>query len=424
MNATAATTTATGQPSAGQEWRAHGGIVLAGTLGIGLLTIPPVTLGLFIGPLQSEFGWSRAEISLGMTVFALITTPLAPVAGALADRFGSRRIAVPGVALNGMALALFALLTGLLWQYLLFWVIYAFTQLMIRTTIWNRAASAAFVTSRGLALAVMMGGIPLSQAVSPILANWLIGDFGWRAAYAALGLGWGGVALVVAFVLFREPRDAPRSAKDLAPPPAVAGGLTFRAAMRDPRIIRLALAILLQGAMSTALSVHLIPLLTESGLTRTGATGVIALMGGAALVGQLTTGWLADKVSSTLLPVACFMLPIIPYVLLLEASGSVMLLSLAVLLLGYAASATVTIMTYLTSRYAGIRSFGSIYGVMSSCMGLGAGLGPLIAGTIFDRTGTYDGFLMTAATLAVISTLLVFRLGAYPDFSARTAKGE
>jgi predicted MFS family arabinose efflux permease len=372
-------------------------------------------------PLQLDFGWRRALISLGMTVFALFSTPLAPFAGALADCFGSRRIAVPGVLVNGLALAAFGLLTGLFWHYLLAWVVFSFSQLLIRTAIWNRAASAAFTASRGLALAVMMGGIPLAQTLAPVAAAWLIGGYGWRNAFFGLGLGWGGVVLVVAILLFREPRMRPATTSGESTAQPASAGLTFREAMRDPRILRIALAILMQGGMATALSIHLVPLLTESGLSRSGAAGIIALMGAAALTGQLVTGWLADRISSTILPVTCFALPIAAYLLLLKGGGSVATLSLAVLIAGYASSATVTIITYLTSRYAGVRSFGSIYGVMSSCMGLGAGLGPLIAGSIFDRTGSYDGFLMTGMALAAIAALLVLRLGPYPVFAPKTA---
>jgi predicted MFS family arabinose efflux permease len=267
----------------------------------------------------------------------------------------------------------------------------------------------------------MMGGIPFAQTVAPVAAAWLIGDYGWRNAFFALGLGWGGIVLLVAILLFREPHGRPAKPTGDSAPPAAIAGLTFRKAMRDPRILRIALAILMQGGMATALSIHLVPLLTESGLTRGGAASIIALMGAAALTGQLVTGWLADRISSTILPVACFALPIAAYLLLLKGGGSVAALSLAVLLAGYASSATVTITTYLTSRYAGVRSFGSIYGVMSSCMGLGAGLGPLIAGGIYDRTGSYDSFLLTGMALAAIAALLVFRLGPYPIFAPKDA---
>lgn len=410
----------TPERTAAQEWRAHWGLIFAGMLGMFMLSIPAVTLGLFMEPLEAAFGWSRAEISFGMTVFAFITTPLAPFAGALADRHGSRRVVLPGIALNGLALAAFALLTGFFWLYLMAWVFYALTQLLIRTTVWNRAASATFHASRGLALAVMMGGIPLAQMVAPVAAEWLIGDFGWRAAYAAFGLGWGGITLLAAYLLFHEDRKQsalPEGTARTEPQPQ-AGGLSLGEALRDVRIWRIAMAILLQSVLATAISIHIFPILTEAGLSRTAAATMVGLLGLAALGGQLLTGFLADRVSSTLLPVSCFILPGIAFFLLMQGGQSILLLAFGVVLVGYAASANVAITTYLTSRYVGVRHFGKIYGIISSCMGLGAGVGPLIAGRVFDLTGNYDMFLTGGIVLAAINAVLVFRLGPYPDFTS------
>ena len=409
--------------TAAQEWRDHWGLVFAGMLGIGFIAVPATTLGLFMEPLQATFGWSRYDISLGMTVFALVSTPLAPFAGALADRYGSRRVALPGLVLNMLALAAFSLLTGRFWQYLLAWIAYSLTQLLVRTIIWNRAASAAFTVSRGLALAVMMAGIPIAQTVAPMLAQWLIRDLGWRGAYAGLAFGWGGIALVAALILFHEPggRRAAATAAGRAPEPQPAsqlGGLSFGEALRDWRVIRLGLAIFLQSAMATALSIHLFPLLTGEGLTRSAAAGIVALLGFAALAGQLVTGWFADRVTSTLLPIGCFALPALAYLLLLQGGGSTTVLSLAVLVGGFATSACITITTYLTTRYAGVRNFGKIYGLISSAMGLGSGLGPLLAGRIFDQTGSYAPFLVVGLAAAVIAAALVARLGAYPVFAS------
>lgn len=407
------------QRTAAQEWQAHWGLVFSGVLGLGLIALPATTLGLFMEPLQQDFGWSRTRISFGMTLFAVITTPLAPFAGALADRYGSRKIALPGLALNGLALASFALLTGLVWHYMLAWVFYSLTQLLIRTTVWNRAASVAFSASRGLALAVMMGGIPLAQTIAPVIVLWLMNGHGWRAAFAAMGLGWGGLALITAVFLFRETRA------QASPAAAVRGeaaqrflvrGLTFGQAVRDTRIQRIALAILAQSAMAAALSIHMFPLLTQTGVARADAAGIVATLGIAALAGQLVTGWLADRVQSTMLPVTCFGLPAIAYLLLLQGQGTGVLLMCGVLCAGYASSACVTITTYLVSRYGGVSHFGKIYGLISSCMGLGAGVGPLIAGRIFDQTGSYTGFLLLGMGLAVTAGLAVFRLGPYPDY--------
>jgi MFS family permease len=86
------------------------------------------------------------------------------------------------------------------------------------------------------------------------------------------------------------------------------------------------------------------------------------------------------------------------------------------MLVGYASGGAVNITTYLTSRYVGLLNFGKIYGVISSCMRVGSGVGPLIAGKIFDSTQSYDNFLFFGIAAACIAALSVLGLGNYPNF--------
>lgn len=404
--------------TAAEEWRTHWGLVFSGMIGMGFVAIPAATLGLFMEPLEREFGWDRASISLGLTVLALTAAPLSPFAGALADRFGSRQMIVPGLALNALAFAAFALLTPLYWQYLATWLVFAFALLLIRTPVWTRAASSAFTASRGLAIALMMVGMPIAQVFAPLIANQVIGAYGWRTAYAALALGWGGVACLLALLLFHEPA-APAGTDGRT---AAASGLSFGAALRDRRLQRLVVAILVQTAIVAAVTVHLFPLLTEAGLSRSEAAVIVATMGVAAVSGQLATGWLADRVTGTLLPVACFLLPALAYTLLLNHDGTRWLLVTGVVLVGVSGSACMTITTYLTSRYGEVAHFGKVFGLMAAGMAIGGGIGPLLAGWIHDRTGSYDGFLLLGVALAAVAGLAVFRLGPYPRFDSDAAK--
>ena len=76
--------------SAAQEWRRSWTVVLAGALGFALSSVTTYSLGPFIAPLEAEFGWSRAEIASGMTLYAILGIVLAPLAGAVIDRLGAR----------------------------------------------------------------------------------------------------------------------------------------------------------------------------------------------------------------------------------------------------------------------------------------------------------------------------------------------
>ena len=410
-----------GQKTALEEWKANWPLVLACMLAVTWVTAPSSSLGLFMEPLQKEFGWGRGQISYGPAIYSMISIVLVPFYGALVDKFGTRTIGLPGLALNGLAFAAFGLLTGSITVWLAAWVVYTLTQLMIGTFVWNGAISATFAKSRGLAIGVVMGGTAVGQIVTPLVSRWLIDAYGWRMAYAYLGIGWAGLALLVCLLFFHDPRarrkgESSAAQQDRQGPPQ--GGLTFSQAIRTPRFLRLALAILLQSTLATGLVLHLVPLLSHSGISRAEAASIAAAPGVMALAGQWVTGWLADRTTTTLLPVSCFLWTGLGYLLLRQGGGSELVLWLGALSAGYALGATINITTYLTSRYVGVLHFGKIYGVISSAMRVGAGLGPVIAGTIFDRTGSYDSYLLLGMGASCVAALSVFALGSYPTFTA------
>jgi len=402
-----------------QEWRVYGLMVLSAMAGVSLGTIPTATLGLFMDPLNREFGWSRTEISLGLTIFALVGLPLAPLGGMLVDKFGARRIAVPGLALSALIFASFSLLAGSYVQWLFTWVLYTFAALGTRTLVWNTAISTVFTISRGLAIAVLLCGIAIASSLAPIVAHGLIEGWGWRGGYIGLGLGWGGMALLLVLLFFHDRRQSTKPAVGAAPQSATAtrpGGLTVKEALRTPRLYRIGFAIFLQSTLGAAIMVHLVPLLTAEGLSRTEAAGMAALIGLGSLVGKLATGWMIDRFTGSLIPFACFAGPAIAYLVMLQAAGSAWLLSAAVIILGYSGGASLQLATYLTTRYAGMRNFGTIFGFISAFMALSAGIGPPLAGAIFDSTGSYTLLLTIGIPVALLAGLCVFGLGAYPTF--------
>lgn len=419
--APASATTAPPPLTAGQEWRVNWMMVVAAMLGISFGSIPAATLGLFMDPLESAFGWSRTQLSAGMMVFALVTLPFTPFAGALVDKIGARRCVIPGLILSGLAFAAFSLMTGAIFQWFLIWVVYSFTALLIRSMMWNSAISNAFSASRGLAIALVLSGFAVSQTFGPLLANWLIADYGWRTAYIAIGIGWAGLPLVLVFFFFhnrleRRARKSGSGEPTLAK--AIPGGLSLGEAIRNPAVLRIGLAIFLASLTGAAIAIHIVPVLVSSGVTRTTAAGLAALVGVASVAGKLLTGWLVDRITSSFLPFTVFALPALGYFLLWQAGSSIPLLALGIICMGYGSGGSLQMGTYLTTRYAGMRNFGKIFGLISSAMGIAAGIGPVASGMIYDTTGSYGLALLIAIPAALIAGIAVFGLGPYPDFPA------
>ena len=151
------------------------------------------------------------------------------------------------------------------------------------------------------------------------------------------------------------------------------------------------------------------------------AAGIAAVLGVSSIAGKLIIGWLLDRFSSGLLPVVAFATPALGYALLLQSHGSALALALSVFVIGFASGSCLQLTTYLTTRYAGLRHFGKIYGTIAALMGLGSGLGPLIASQVVDRTGSYGLFLMLAIPSALVAGLLAVRLGPFPQFTRESA---
>lgn len=133
-------------------------------------------MGVFIIPLAREFGWGRTLISSGIAIASLAAAVLSPFFGVLIDRYGSRRVAMPGLVATAIAIALFSTVNGSPAQWLLLWAVYAVISIAVKTTVWTAAIAHHFVAARGMALALTLSGTAAAQAIVPPIATWLIAE--------------------------------------------------------------------------------------------------------------------------------------------------------------------------------------------------------------------------------------------------------
>jgi len=408
-----------GQRTALAEWKDHWPLVLAAMVGVSFYSVVTYSLGTFMEPLEQEFGWKRAQVSAGLTIFGLIATLGGPFVGMTVDRFGSRRPAIIGLIAIGAAFAAFGTANGSLVQWFGLWIVFGIAALFTKTTVWSVGTSSVFQSSRGLALAAVLSGSALGQSFAPMIANWLIEAHGWRTAYAVMGTVWPGIGLLLVLLFYFDAHDHGRKTRsDPTTTQAPLSGLTAREAARDSRIIRIAIGNLLMSLVGSGVSVHLVPIISETGIPRGSAVEMAALAGIGGLVGKFLTGWLLDRTNSGVIPFLSFAVAAVGHVLLLNLLGSSSALILASMILGYASGAGLQVTAYLTSRYAGLRAYGTVYGTIGSMMMLGTALGPVLAGLIHDATGAYSLMLLIAAPTMLLTALLFLRLGPYPTFSS------
>jgi predicted MFS family arabinose efflux permease len=407
--------------TAKQEWKANWLLVVAASVGVSFFSFMSPGLGLFFDSLHAEFGWSRTEMTIGMTFGAIITVCGSPFAGSLIDRWGSRKLAIPGLILTSAAISGFSFANGSIVQWVALWLAFGIITLAIKTTIWSTAVAGVFSTSRGLALGVTLSGTALAQVIVAPLGNWLIETQGWRAALIWLGLGWGSVALLFSLFFLYDIHDHRRAATKanggVAAEIPDLPGLTLAEAWRDSSLWRVAIATLLILSITIAVTVHQFPIIVEAGLTRQDAAWIGMLVGIAGIVGKLVTGWLLDRYHAKWIGGITLASTAIAYPLLIKGVATPEFIIFAMMISGYAAGTKIQICNYLTSRYAGLRNFGAIFGFMASMIALAGALGPIMGGIAYDQSGSYTSLLLVGSLISIISGALIFSLGRYPDWS-------
>jgi len=405
--------------SASAEWRKHWPMVLAAFVGISIPVLPYQILGLFIDPLTEEFGWSRTLIALGGSIAALITIFLYPLVGILVDRWGSRRLAVPGTLLTGASIAAFGLANGSRAQWIVLWAVHALAAVLVKSTVWTSAVSRSFNAGRSLALAITLGGTALTAVLAPPLARWLTDSFGWREAYALIGFGWTLPAFLLC-LLFLWPVKA-HSTPSLPQgegktPPVDADGLSVSEALRSKALWRIALATFLTLLFSSTLLVHQVPLLVEVGVSRSTAAAMAGFAGLGGMAGGLVTGVLMSRFHPGRVAGITNGITALAVIPLLEPFRSPVLIFIGMVVVGYSGGTKLLIGSYLTGIHGGLHNYGKIYGVIASIIAFSAAIGPVFGGAIYDLTGSYNALILYGIPASLLAGWLVWPLSKTPDW--------
>lgn len=412
--------------TAREEWKQHWPVVLAGMAGTSLGAIPSYGLGLFIHPLEQEFGWTRAGITAALSIYAVVGVLGLPLAGMILDRFGSRRVGLVGVAFYCFVLGLLALITSSIWSWWAVWVLIGFGGLWVKPAVWSKAITSFFVQGRGVALACMASGTGVAAVVLPTLNYSFIEAFGWRGAFIALAVAYGVAVLPLVWFFFFDSTDKalkaqPDSGLTREQRLRALPGWTAAEGLRKRQLWQITAAALLGTGVITAFVVHLVPMLTASGLERSQAVSLVAMVGLLAVASRIGVGYIFDRVSHPAVGTISIALPVVPALVLLLFPPSLPVLILAVIAVGIAIGGEYDAVLYLSTRYFGLKAFGFLFGVVGSALLLGVGIGPVLAGHTFDQTGSYDLFMIWSIPACLLASVLIATLGRYPDHRANPA---
>lgn len=396
--------------TAGAEWRAYPMLPIAAAFGYATSVIHIYGFGPYVVPVSTEFGWSRAMATAGISLATIVQAFFGILVGLAVDRFGPRPFALLGLVAVPVAFGLIGFATGTDLNWYLLWGILSICVLPVQATIWTSAVASRFTASRGLAFAVTLCGASIAATVFPLMGSYLIGEFGWRTAVGVQGGLWLLIAFPIIFIFFRSAFDrekGTKTQKGAKPVPRDLPGATLREGIFTSIYIRLFVACLLFTFTILALVVHFVPIMTDRGVDPVSAAGLAALIGIFSLIGRLTTGLLLDRFPASLVGAVVFLLPVGSCLILLLGADSYIGLGLAAILIGLTLGAEIDVVVYLLSHHFGLKNFGGLYGGLLAALSIGTASGPLAASAVFDRTGSYSPFLwgvlgfMAASSIAI-----------------------
>jgi MFS family permease len=379
------------------------------------------TPGVLIVPLEQEFHWSRATISVAVSINLLLFGLFAPFAGGLMERFGVKRVVV-GALLTVSAGSGLTVFMHQAWQLDLLWgVVVGVGTGSMATVLAAIVANRWFVKRRGLVLGALTAAGATGQLIFLPALAWLAVNMGWRtAALVVAGAALLGIPLVVLFMRDRPADVGQRAygateADEPAPPlqnpvKAALGGLAM--GVRNRNWWLLAGSFFICGASTNGLiGTHLIPASIDHGMPEVTAASLLAFIGIFDVAGTMISGWLTDRLDSRWLlfwyyGLRGLSLLFLPYAFGMQYFG----LFLFIVFYGLDWVATVPPTVALTADTFGRRNLGVVYGWVFASHQLGASAAAFGAGAVRTYFGNYQLAFMTSGLLCLLAAGLVIRI--------------
>jgi MFS family permease len=371
---------------------------------IGLHTLPPFTIGLFIAPLQQEFGWSRTSISLGITIITIGTALSAPLVGIVVDRLGERLLIATGMLALAAGYFGLSLMTGSIAR---FWAIMALMALLgagCTAVTLSRIIVSLFDRHRGAALGIALIGTGLSGALAPIALSPVIASGGWRAGYQALALVMTiGLTIVFVLLLFNgvgKARQMPARSSDAA--------VTIVEVVRQPVFVRLLVPFVLVAIATGGVVVHFVPMLVDAGYDPSRAGRMASLVGLSLVSVRLLIGIVLDFMFAPKVATVLMAASAVGFLGLVIANSE--FLPCAAILTGMSLGAEVDLIVYLASRYFPPNQFSRAYSLLYSSFLISLAFSPVIYAEFREWSGDYRPAFAGAAVFLAASSICFARL--------------
>ncbi len=404
------------------NYQPHYGWVIAGvlftcfTLTVGMLQY---SFGVFVAPLEEEFGWSRAEVNVSLSFFAM-TGLLAPVVGPLLDRFGSSRLMMASYLLLAVSFLPRPWMTELWEFYVLNMLMYAGMPGAIMLPV-GKLIGIWFTTGRGRAVGITAMGANFGGFIFSAQTRTLIDLTDWRATYFIFGVAILALIPLIALTIRETPRrpaDWEPTSEEIAAAADPGEGLSAREAIKTRAFLLVTLGLLLATLPYQSVLTQVIPHLEAEGMDSTRAAWVLSIIAIFGMAGKVLLGDLADRFAARKVFVGSLLLQAIGLLILINAGTSIFVWVLFIPIYGIAFGGMGSLMTLLPLETFGIRAFASIFGLLSLLILPTALIGPPLVGYSFDQTGSYNVSFYVIAALIVVGALALW-FAAPPRWGSR-----
>src|SRR3989441_2824788 len=401
-------------------WIVLGAVTLCMMAGSGLRSV----FGVYIKPMEAEFGWSRGALSGAAAISLLLLGAAGPAVGWLADRYGPRRVIVVSLLMLGSG-AIGASFVQRLWH------VYVTTGLLmalgaggLAITTGSTVAARWFEARRGVAIGIAAGGMSAGQLVVIPLATVLTLWFGWRMSFLWQGVGLLVLVLPIALWLIGNdpaerglrPYGATGPAQTVAQAAAAkeAQRVSVLDALGVPQFWLLMATFFVCGYTSNGMVLtHFMPHALEHNFSELQASTALGVMGAMNVLGTVGSGWICDRFGRRG-PLAFYYFVRGLSLLFLLYVWNAPSLHLWAAIFGLNYISTVPPTTTLTANIFGRYSVGELSGWIFFSHQVGSALGAAIAGWVFEWTGSYSPAFVSAAVLAIIAAGLALAIREEP----------
>jgi sugar phosphate permease len=364
--------------------------------------------GFFIEPLEEEFGWTRTQVNVSLSI-GVVTSFLSPVVGNLMDRFGARWTMAVSIVLVASAFLLRSVMTEL-------WHFYLFSGIMFAGTPGatmmpaGRLVLTWFPKARGRMMGIVTSGNNIGSGLAvPIIAG-LIGFVGWRWTWALMGIALIGMAMLVLLVIRDDSDDVTKERGKRWSPKysdddGTAGlnsGMTVSAAVRTSTFWFLVIGMTLQQFIRTGVVSQMVPHLEQVGFSRAVAATMMIVLAIFAASSKLIFGRLSESITARISFIVIMILQGIGLSVLLLSDGSAITWG-AIVVFGLGMGGVGALTPLVIFDMFGLKQFGSIMGLTRMSIAIPIFFGPIFAGMIFDSKGKYDLMFVVTIGLLVVS---------------------